>query len=200
MARQKKYDPAQCRFCRNEIVLALISALEYREKLTSGHSEKVTLYVMKIAKKMGMKGKAYEDLRYASLLHDIGKIGISTDILCKQAPLSKSDMKEMTTHPAIAKSILSPVSGLENILPIILHHHEHFDGKGYPDGLKGEEIPLGARIILVADTYETMTNQRLYRHTVSKEIAVRELIKEKGKQLDPRIVDVFVGLLKKGVA
>ena len=180
-----------------EVILALISALEYRERLTSGHSEKVALYCMMIGKKLKYSPAKLRNLKYASLLHDIGKIGIHCDLLVKKDKLAPMEYAEMKTHSAIGKSILTPISELHDIIPAVYHHHERYDGKGYPSGLAGEAIPLDARIITVADAYEVMTNDRLYRQKVSKEEAIQDMISEKGKQLDPKIVDLFVELLGK---
>lgn len=183
------------RLCRTEIILTLISALEYRERLTAGHSEKVTLYAMMIADRLGIKGKDRETLRQAALLHDIGKIGIPTEILCKKGPLTPTEMKVMRKHPLIAKNIISPIEGLAGVVPSVLHHHERFDGRGYPDGLRGEAIPLGARVIAVADAFETMTNARLYRRKMPVRQALRRLEEAKGTQFDPAVVDAFLDAL-----
>lgn len=180
-----------------EIVVALLSALECRERLTSGHAEKVAVYAMMIADRMGLRRREREELRYAALLHDIGKIGIPTEILTKRGHLTPSEERVMRTHPVVAKNILRPIGRLKGVIPAVLHHHERFDGRGYPDGLKGKQIPLAARIIAVADAFETMTNPRLYRRRLPVARALEILRKEKGRQFDPEVVDAFMASMEK---
>ncbi|MBU4304274.1 MAG: response regulator [Candidatus Omnitrophica bacterium] len=179
-------------------VLAL--ALDARDHYTHGHSEQVTEYALMIAGEMMLAKEELDKIRDAGILHDIGKIGIPDAILLKPGRLTEEEYNEIKKHPEIGKKILEPVDCLADKIPLIYHHHERFDGKGYPCGLRGEEIPLGARILTVADAYQAMTSDRPYRKALPVYIAVEELIIGKDKQFDARIVDVFLRVLKrKGV-
>jgi len=180
-----------------EVVLALISALEFREPYTVGHSERVTMYGLKIAKEIGFSPARLNTLRYAGLLHDIGKIGVNENILNKKGKLTIEEFEEVKKHPIIAKSILNPISGLKDVIPIIYHHHERWDGKGYPAGLKGKLIPLESRIISIADTFDALTSDRPYRKRLTKEKAIEILIAEKYKQFDGELVECFINILRK---
>lgn len=179
-----------------EVVLALISALEFREPYTVGHSQKVTINSLKIGKKLKLNPHQIHNLRYAGLLHDIGKIGIHESILTKPDKLTNAEYDKIKEHPIIAKSILNPIEGLKEVIPIILHHHENWDGTGYPDGLKKEEIPLEARIIAVTNTYDTLITERPYRNKFSIKHAVSKINSLKDNQLEGRLVECFIGILK----
>ncbi|KOA20435.1 cyclic di-GMP phosphodiesterase response regulator RpfG [Clostridium homopropionicum DSM 5847] len=178
-------------------IKALASAVDAKDPYTNGHSERVTEYSLLIAKEMGMDEEKIETLEYMGLLHDVGKIGIKDSILNKQAPLDNEEFVIMKTHPSIGSKILSTMKSLNIIIPGVKYHHEKFDGTGYCDGLKGEEIPLEARIIAVADTYDAMTTDRPYRKGLSHEIAMEEINKFSGKQFDPKIVEYFNRVMKK---
>jgi HD-GYP domain-containing protein (c-di-GMP phosphodiesterase class II) len=175
---------------------ALVQALEARDSYTKGHSERVNKYSMAIGRRLGLSEHALEILHDASLLHDIGKIGVYDRILLKPASLNAEEFALMKSHPDLAAGILSSLSFLEEHLPLIQHHHERQDGSGYPLGLKGDEIPLGARIIQVADTWDAMTSDRPYRRRMSTEVAVAELIKAANTQLDKDCVEAFIEWLK----
>jgi putative nucleotidyltransferase with HDIG domain len=136
--------------------------------------------------------KDLEILNYAAILHDIGKIGIKEQILNKIEPLLDEEFLLIRSHPNIGADIIKPIKFLQSAATIAQHHHERYDGKGYPDGLKGEEIPLGARIICVADSFDAMTSTRAYRGSLPEEIALKELVDDKGTQFDPAVVDVFL--------
>lgn len=179
-----------------EVVLALISALEFREPFTAGHSQQVTLYSLKIGKKLGLTSDEIHNLRYAGLLHDIGKIGVNENIINKPGKLTKKEYEEVKKHPVIAKTILNPIAGLKNIIPLIYYHHERWDGNGYPSGIKGKKIPLGSRIIAVADTLDNLISNRVYRKKMSQKKAIQILLNERNKQLDGKIVDCFIKILK----
>jgi HD-GYP domain-containing protein (c-di-GMP phosphodiesterase class II) len=189
-----------------QTVFALSSAIEAKDNYTQGHTERVTKYSLIIATELNTMGKIpgtnikrfFEDLRISSLLHDIGKIGISETILNKEGVLDERDRQEMNKHPLIGANILSKVDELHEPLSGVKYHHERFDGNGYPEGLKGEEIPLIARIIAVVDAFDAITTDRSYRKGFSREEAVRLIEKEKGKQFDPVVVDALLGLFKKG--
>lgn len=177
-------------------VRALAAAIDAKDPYTRGHSERVATYALMIAERMGLSSEQKDALEMASYLHDIGKIGISEDILLKPGKLSDEEMGRMRHHPLIGANILKPVSFPWPILPVVRHHHEHFDGSGYPAGLRGEEIPLLARILTVADSYEAMTSDRPYRRGRSTEEAITELRSCSGSQFDPKIVEAFVDVLE----
>jgi putative nucleotidyltransferase with HDIG domain len=177
-------------------VRALAAAIDAKDPYTRGHSERVATYALMIAERMGLASEQKDALEMASYLHDIGKIGISEDILLKPGKLSDEEMGQMRHHPLIGANILKPVSFPWPILPVVRHHHEHYDGGGYPAGLRGEEIPLLARILTVADSYEAMTSDRPYRRGRSTEEAIAELKRCSGSQFDPKIVEAFVEVLE----
>lgn len=171
---------------------ALATALDMRDEETQGHSLRVLHYSSKIAKLMGIKDKEeIKNLEYGALLHDIGKIGIPDSILRKPSQLNSKEWKIMKKHPEIGYKILRDIDFLRDASGIVLHHHENFDGSGYPEGLKGEEIPLGARIFAVADAVDAMTSKRLYRETLTFKEAAKELKKYKGVRFDPKVIDAF---------
>jgi HD-GYP domain-containing protein (c-di-GMP phosphodiesterase class II) len=176
---------------------SLAAAIEARDPYTVGHSARVTQYAVAIAEGMGLTQPEIEELRLAGLLHDLGKIGVPDSILNKPGRLSEEEFSAIKMHPALSMRIIEPLPHLGNIIPIIYHHHEHFDGSGYMDGKSGEKIPLGARIITVADSFEAMTSDRPYRKALSRHEAMMELKRCSGSQFDPRVVSVFVDLLEK---
>ncbi len=175
-----------------ETVLALAKALEARDPHTAGHGQRMTELAEKIASKMGMAPTGLETIRWAALLHDIGKIGIADEILRKEGPLTSEEWFIMKKHPLVGAEIVMNVSNLADVAGLIHSHHERFDGKGYPRGLVGEEIPLGARIIAVVDTYSAMTDGRVYRPRCTHAEATAELIRCSGKNYDPMIVEAFL--------
>ncbi len=177
------------------VLTALARAVETKDLGTYGHSMRVCGYAELIAEHMGLPGSDREDLRAAAMLHDIGKIGISDVILGKPGPLSDAEMATVRKHPENGVEILRPLPHYASLLPVILHHHEHLDGSGYPLGLRGSAIPLLARIISVADTYDAIVSDRPYRKAASHEEAVAELARMAGKQFDPGVVSVFIDVL-----
>ncbi len=181
-----------------DVITALASAIDARDAYTHGHSQRVTEYAVAIAEEMGLSPAEVDIIRNASILHDVGKIGIKERILKKPGLLTEEERREMEYHPFIGTRILQSVKLLEPVMPLVYHHHERFDGTGYPDGLKGEEIPLGSRIISVADAFESMTSDRPYRKAMPTEDAVAELRRWAGKQFDPRVVEAFLRVLEKG--
>ncbi len=174
-----------------ETIKGLAQALEARDAYTRGHSERVTKYALLIADELGLDDEQKRLISYAGLLHDIGKIGIADSILNKKATLSPEDRKAIENHPLFGDQILGPIKFLREAQYIVLHHHEKYDGSGYPSKLKGEEIPLLARIITVADSFDAMTSDRPYRKAFSMEDALSELRAKSGTQFDPKIVGVF---------
>ncbi|MCX7944744.1 MAG: GAF domain-containing protein [Deltaproteobacteria bacterium] len=180
-----------------ETIKGLAQALEARDSYTRGHSERVTKYALLIAEELGLNEDQKKLISYAGLLHDIGKIGIADNILNKKATLSPDDRKVIENHPLFGDQILGPIKFLKEAQRIVLHHHERYDGSGYPSKLKGEEIPLLARIITVADSFDAMTSDRPYRKAFSLDEALNELKTKAGSQFDPKIVEVFEKIIAK---
>jgi GAF domain-containing protein len=178
-------------------VKALAKAIEVKDPYTHGHSERVTEYALMIAEAMELEDRDKQKLKYAATLHDIGKIGIAGKVLNKAGALTEEEYMHVKTHPLLGDSIIEPVEFLQGPRPIILHHHERFDGKGYPDGLKGTDIPLCARILAVADAFEAMRSDRPYRKALTLEEAREELIKNAGSPFDPEVVRIFLDILRK---
>ncbi len=173
-------------------------ALDAKDPYTHGHSRRVTSYCEQIALAMGLDMKEVERIRHAATLHDIGKIGLKLESLNKPGKLNQDEAEVFRTHPKMGTRILGPIRFFDNLIPIIYHHHEHYDGSGYPEGKRGDEIPMGARILSVADAYDAMTSDRPYRQAMTMEEAVAELLKNMDTQFDPRVVDVFVRILSQG--
>ncbi len=173
---------------------ALVRALDAREKEVGSHSERVRSYTVLLAKKLGIAGKELEELAKGALLHDIGKIGISDNILLKPGKLDESEWIEMRRHPQVGYAILSEIDFLKRPTEIILGHHERFDGTGYPNQLKGSQIPVGSRIFALVDTLDAMTSDRPYRRALPFEAVAKEVIKYRGTQFDPEIADLFLSI------
>ncbi len=174
-----------------DVLASLAQVLETRDFSTFGHCKRVSHYAQLIAGEMGLSHEDKHYLQIASLLHDVGKIGISDSILLKPAALDKDEWSSLKHHPAKGVEILKPLKYLGPALPAILHHHEFYDGTGYPAGLKADAIPLNARIIAVADAWDVMRSDRPYRKALSREAAEAELRKFAGVQFDPVVVDIF---------
>jgi len=183
-----------------EIVKALAQAIEAKDPYTHGHSARVMEYSLQIAQKLGLSEEEIKSLKYAAILHDIGKIGVRGYILNNPNGLTIEEYEEVKKHPAIGENIIQPIELLQPIRPLIRHHHEWYNGKGYPDGLSGENIPLGARILTVADAYDAMKSDRPYRKALSEEKAIQELKHGSGRQFDPQIVEVFLEILKQNLS
>ncbi|MFP4522266.1 MAG: HD-GYP domain-containing protein, partial [Fibrobacterota bacterium] len=171
------------------------NAVEVKDLYTRGHSENVMAYSVKIANALGLDEQLLETIKYGGLLHDIGKIGIGENILNKPGRLTEEEFEVIKFHPALGANIIQDVPYFRDIVPLVMHHHEFFDGRGYPDGLSGTEIPYGARILSVADAFEAMTSDRPYRKSLDINLAKNILIENKGTQFDPDIVDVFVKII-----
>ena len=179
-----------------ETIMALALAVEAKDPYSAGHSKRVGYYAMKIGEQMAFDEEMLRTLNDAGVLHDIGKIGIKDEILLKPAPLTPDERKIMQQHSIIGEAIVKPVRSLSRVVALVRHHHERFDGAGYPNGLKGEEIPLGARILAVADTYDSMVTDRPYRKRLSLEETKAELKKNAGAQHDPVVVEAFLKVLE----
>ena len=176
-------------------ITSLASAIDAKSTWTNGHSERVTAYAIAIGKEMGLKDEELERLRLAGLLHDIGKIGTYDILLDKPGKLTDGEFELVKRHPRKGAEILAPIKQLNDVLPGILHHHEKYDGGGYPGGLKGEEIPLHARILCVADSFDSMTADRPYRPSPGREYAVSEFRRCLGTQFDPLVVEAFLRVI-----
>jgi len=172
-------------------VLVLTEAIQAKDPFLRGHSEDVADYVDAVSRQLGVDDREREQLAFASLLHDVGKIGISESILLKPGRLSPEERSVVELHPHIGFRLVEQVPGMEDIAPVVLYHHERWDGDGYPARLRGEEIPLGARLVGVADAFSAMTEQRPYRDRMSLEAACAELERCAGSQFDPRVVGLF---------
>ena len=180
-----------------QTVIALANAVDARDKYTEDHSIRMEKYVEDISLDFGFTDDQIQTMRWSARLHDIGKIGIPDGILSKPGALDTIEWVEMRKHPVIGYNILAPIKKMSKVGPIILAHHEKFDGTGYPNGLKGEDIPLGARILTVVDLYIAMTDNRIYRKSRTHEEAIHELISCSGTQFDPKVVNIFLDLLEK---
>jgi len=176
----------------HEFVESTVEILEAKDSYTRGHSSRVAHFSMLISKKMGLTEKEIELCHFAGHLHDIGKIGISDAILTKTSGLTEDEYNEIKRHSEYGYKILNKVSSLNEMAIIVRHHHERWDGKGYPDNLKEEEIPLISRIIAVADSFDAMTSNRSYRKPMNLSDALNELNNNKWIQFDGKIVDIFI--------
>jgi putative nucleotidyltransferase with HDIG domain len=182
-------------------VSALSQAIDAKDGFTRGHADRVSRIAGAIAREMGLAEKEVELIELAGLLHDIGKIGVEDRILMKPARLDDAETELMRRHPIYGASILKPAEALRPLVPLVMHHHENYDGSGYPEGLSGESIPLGSRIIIVADAYEAMTSDRVYRKAIGHERAMDQLNRYKSRQFDPKVVRALDSLLmSRGVA
>lgn len=175
-------------------LLALSAALDARDRETEGHSQRVTKWALRIGRQLKLSEAELTNLERGALLHDVGKIGISDNILLKAGPLTKHERLLMNQHPQLGYNMLREIPFLRPALPVVLHHQEMYDGSGYPAGLRGEEIPLAARIFAVADTYDAMTSTRPYRDAMKHEDAIAEIMRCRGSQFDPRVVNAFLEL------
>ena len=179
-----------------QMVQALANTIDAKDSYTNGHSTRVAQYSVMLAEKMGYTGEKLEQLQYAAMLHDIGKIGVPREIINKPSKLTDEEYAIIKTHPAIGENILKEVSEIPDIAIGARWHHERYDGKGYPDGMKGEDIPELARIIGVADAYDAMTSKRSYRDVLPQEVVIGELEKGKATQFDPEIAELMIELIK----
>jgi len=178
-----------------QTVIALANAVDVRDAYTHDHSQRISVLTRETGVEMGMNNEQLEILQWGSLLHDIGKIGVPDHILLKPGELTPEEYEVIKKHPIVGASIIEPVKKLKEVAPIIRAHQEHYDGKGYPDGLKGEEIPLAARVLTVVDSYVAMTDNRVYRKAFSHQYAIEEIVSLAGAQFDPVVIEAFLKVL-----
>jgi putative two-component system response regulator len=177
---------------------ALANAIEAREQGMRGHCDRLAALALRLADELEVDRRELETLRLGALLHDIGKIGVPDSVLLKAGPLDADELELMRTHTLIGDDLLAPLDLLDRVRPIVRHHHERWDGTGYPDGLAAEAIPLGARILAVADSVDAMSAHRVYRDPLTEPQIVRELELGRGAQWDPAIVDVALEMIDSG--
>lgn len=178
------------------VITALINALELRDAYTHGHSAEVADIVKDIMMELDLDANNRFNITFAAVLHDIGKIGISDTILNKPGRLTEEEFNLIKEHPTLGAKILEAIPALQQIKEIVKHHHERYDGGGYPDRIKGQDIELGARVIAVADSFQAMISDRPYRNGMTQEAAMQELERNKGTQFDPEIVDIFLNICR----
>ena len=179
-----------------DTLTSLALAVDAKDQFTQGHSHKVSTYAVLIAEAIGLQGTQIEEIRLGSMLHDVGKVGILESILNKNGPLNPDEWEAMKRHVEYGAKLLEPLRGTESVREMVAHHHEFFDGSGYPDSLSGEQIPLGARIIAIADAYDTITSERTYKKARTPEEALQELERCGNAQFDPELVRLFVSRLR----
>lgn len=180
-----------------ETVNALTNSLEAKDPYTKGHASRVQHYALLLAQELELSDQKIENIKTAAILHDIGKIGIKDDILNKPGKLNDYEFGEIKKHPTIGANILQDVHFLNDVTKIVRHHHERHDGNGYPDGLKGNEIPAEAAILSIADVYDAMTSDRPYRKALCVDVALAELIKCSGTQFHPEFAKIFITIVEK---
>jgi len=178
-----------------ESLRVLIDVVEAKDPYTMRHSAKVTDHAVGLATYIGLSKNYVEEIKLAAMLHDIGKVGIKKSILLKPSGLNRKEYQEVKRHPELSVDIIKPLRFTNGLSPIIKHHHENYDGTGYPDGLAGENIPLGARILSIVDVYDALTSRRAYRKSFSHKKALRIIKKENGKKFDPVILKAFMDYL-----
>ncbi len=179
-----------------DTLTSLALAVDAKDQFTQGHSQKVSTYAVLIAEAIGLQGTQIEEVRLGSMLHDVGKVGILESILNKNGPLNPDEWESMKRHVEYGAKLLEPLRGTESVREMVAHHHEFFDGSGYPDSLSGDQIPLGARIIAIADAYDTITSERTYKKARTPEEALQELERCGNAQFDPELVRLFVSRLR----
>jgi HD-GYP domain-containing protein (c-di-GMP phosphodiesterase class II) len=181
----------------HETIRALAATIDAKSKYIRGHSERVRRYAELIGERLYLTEDEMKRLSLAATLHDIGRVTIENQIWDKPEPLTQDEYSKVKEHPTKSAEFLKHVEFLAGIIDIIKHHHERYDGKGYPGGLAGEDIPLESRILAVADAYDAMLSERPYREKKTQKEAIEELQKESGKQFDPMVVDAFISIIKK---
>jgi len=190
----REYSRREGQFHR-KVALTIVKALEYYDTYTRGHSERVARYATLVADKMKLPRELIRRLYWAALLHDIGKIFVPQAVLNKPSKLEDDEYKLVKIHPVKSEELIREIEGMEDIALWVRHHHERWDGGGYPDGLAGEAIPLLSRILAVVDSFDAMTTERPYKRALNKQEAIRELLENAGKQFDPKVTEVMIQLL-----
>jgi HD-GYP domain-containing protein (c-di-GMP phosphodiesterase class II) len=180
-----------------EETLAFAKTIELKDHYTGKHAGITVSYAAKISRELDLSNDKIELIKEAAMLHDLGKVGIAEHILHKKSKLSREEFEVIKKHPQIGVDIIRPIHSLHPVMPFLLYHHERWDGKGYPHGLAGKRIPLGARIIAIADVYQALVSNRHYRKAYSKEKAVTIIRKASGTQFDPDIVKAFLTILQR---
>jgi HD-GYP domain-containing protein (c-di-GMP phosphodiesterase class II) len=180
-----------------EALKDLAAAIDAKSHYTRGHTESVVQYSLLLADALNLTDEDKKNLQLASLLHNIGTVSIPDRLLNKPTPLSPEEVKIIQSHPKLAQMLIKQCAQMDTVLPAILYHHEHYDGKGYPNGLKGEEIPFLARVLGIVEAYEAMISVRPYRPKLTPQQAMDELRRNAGTQFDPHIVKIFVDLLSR---
>ena len=193
---QIKHVEEQLSALRTSLICAFNQLLDLKDLNTGVHSTRLAEWALHVASELGIDESALSDIEVTALLHDIGKIGIPDSILNKPAKLTDEEYAVMKKHPEYGWAVLRHVPGMERASLMILHHHESFDGKGYPAGLKGDEIPIGSRIVSVIDAFDAMVSWRPYRKGLPVEEAERRLLEARGSQFDPEVVDRFLPLAR----
>jgi putative nucleotidyltransferase with HDIG domain len=179
-------------------VKSLAAAIDAKDPYTRGHSERVTQYSLAIAEEMKLTPREKEKINIAALLHDVGKIGIDTQILRKPGKLSAEEYALIKQHPVMGANIMAPIKQLREIAPLMRHHHEFYDGTGFPDQIKADAIPLGARILCLADTFDAMTSDRPYQKSMDAGYVVERITAWSGTRFDPKVVNAFLNCVQSG--
>ena len=177
---------------------SIVLALQAKDEYTEGHSRRVSAHAIAIAREHSLPDKEVENIGLAALLHDIGKVGTKESILNKPGKLTDEEGDHIRSHPLVAASILEPITPLRDVIAYIKHVHEAYDGSGYPEGLAGDGIPLGARIVAVADVFDAMTSRRPYRPAMEESVVLHHLRSQAGKQFDPKVVEAFLKVYRQG--
>ena len=193
---ERTIEKRKLEFKYHGLLKALSRIIDLRDGYTNEHSQKVAYYSVRIGERLGLARTQLDEIHHGALLHDVGKLGVKDSILNKSTDLTESEYDDIRQHANSGKEIMSDLTFLGDALHIIQYHHEHYDGNGYPVGLKEKKIPIGARIVAVADAYHAMTSNRPYRKSLEKEEAIRILKKESGSQFDPVIVKALVSFLQ----
>ncbi|MFH1070168.1 MAG: HD-GYP domain-containing protein, partial [Candidatus Glassbacteria bacterium] len=178
------------------VIAALANAIEAKDEYTEGHNDRVSRLAVMLGAAAGLGPKELDLVRMSGILHDIGKIGIPDSVLNKQGPLDAEEYAMITSHPRQGEKILMPLRSVMDVRDVVLFHHERFDGRGYPQGLAGEEIPFFARIVAIADSFDAMTTDRPYRRAFTRQEAIAELENGSGKMWDPRLITLFLQRLE----
>lgn len=181
-----------------ECIHALVNLAEAKDPYTKRHSLKVSNYAVLLAKQMKLTKEEIETIKLAAILHDVGKLGIKEKVLLKNGSLNGAEYEEVKKHSGIGVEIIKPFRFFNKVVTMIKHHHEKYGGGGYPDDLKGKDIPLGSRILAIADSYDALTNKRAYRDAYSSEQAINIMKKEDGSKFDPSLLETFMACITSG--